>query len=301
MKSESFLHQKKVRAMGTFLAVISCIALVTSLLFIPFGLFMSSSWFTGATQPEENAEVLGDVLEAAELPQDSLTDEDIRKIYAELYQEIRSERPSDGTGETFDADINQEILSALPDDTTEETFINTMIYLQQVADGEEVPIPEEGVIEEWVNPIYDFLPEGVRADTTVAELVEKDLAFFREHTGTFRLLSFLAAAFYAAVAVIILRMALSWRKGDPFGRKTILSLRWLAILFIAQFLAGYAATPFLPYSDYSDLLFHATIYDVPIEILFGGGANLSCGLVLLTLSWVLEHGKKMKDEQALTI
>ena len=34
---------------------------------------------------------------------------------------------------------------------------------------------------------------------------------------------------------------------------------------------------------------------------FGIGASLSCGIVFLTLSWVVEYGQKMKEEQALTI
>jgi hypothetical protein len=33
----------------------------------------------------------------------------------------------------------------------------------------------------------------------------------------------------------------------------------------------------------------------------GTGASLTCAIVFLTLSWVFEYGRKMKEEQALTI
>jgi len=288
MNSESFLHQKKVRTMGIFLAIVSCLALIFSLLLIPYGLLWSSSQLTTGTVEEMESfseEIEGMFAEAvgvSDLSQFRLSEEELKEVYAETYDDLKSELE-------------------LPEDATKEDFIDTMLYLKRVGEGEDIPMPEENIIREWVDPTLIYLPENVDAETTVLELVEKDIAFFEDHKNSFRFLSFLAAALYAIIALIILQMALAWKQGDPFGKRTILGLRWLAILYIGQFVASFAIGPVLPHAEYDDLLFHASIYQLPIDMLFGTGANLSCGLVLLTLSWVLEHGRKMKDEQALTI
>ena len=188
----------------------------------------------------------------------------------------------------------------LPEHITEEVYLTAVIYKMRTAAGEELPPPN--VVTEWLlNPELLWLPEGITADTTVREMLKKDRAFFEEHTGTFRLLSFLAAVFYAVVCLIFLRMALSWRRADPFGRPTILGLRCLGFLFLAQFIGGCCVAFFLPQAEHSQLLFYSAIYQESVDSLLEGGANLSCGILFLALSWVLEFGQKMKEEQALTI
>jgi hypothetical protein len=164
---------------------------------------------------------------------------------------------------------------------------------------EEVAVPEE-ILEEGPDFESIFLPEGVTMETTVRELMEKDREFFEAHTGVYRWSFFGSVAFFAVVAVVILRMALSWRKQDPFGPGTTNGLRWLGILFLAQFVVGWVLLFLLPSSGYDDLVIYRTMVDDLITD-SGTGAGLSCGIVFLTLSWVLEQARKMKEEQALTI
>lgn len=145
-----------------------------------------------------------------------------------------------------------------------------------------------------------FFPEGVTPETTVRELMEKDRAFFESHSGTYRWTSLGWVIFFAAVAAVILRMALSWRQGDPFGRGTIVGLRWLGFLFLAQFIVGWVLLFLLPSSGYGELVSHSVMFD-ELASMPGSGASLSPGIVFLTLSWVVDYGRKMKEEQALTI
>lgn len=168
-------------------------------------------------------------------------------------------------------------------------FLSTEDALWQVRLAEQ--IPDSAAL---------FFPEGVTAETTVRELMEKDRAFFEAHTGTYRWIVFGWATFFAVVAVVILRMALSWRREDPFGRGTVLGLRWLGLLFLTQFVVGWVLVFFIPSSRYGELVPYSVMFD---ELVFwsGAGASLSCGLVFLTLSRVVEYGRKMKEEQALTI
>ena len=138
------------------------------------------------------------------------------------------------------------------------------------------------------------------ADTTVSELMNKDRAFFESHAGIYRWLLFGWVLFFAVVAVVILRMALFWRREDPFGRGTTGSLRALGILFVAQFVIGLVLPFLIPSSGYGEVVSYSAMFD-ELALSSGTGATLSCGIVFLTLSWVLEQGRKMKEEQALTI
>lgn len=164
---------------------------------------------------------------------------------------------------------------------------------------EDALLPAE-LAEEIPDAASLFFPEGVTAETTVRELMEKDRAFFEVRSGTYRWIALGCVIFFAAVAAVILRMALSWRREDPFGRGTVLGLRWLGLLFLTQFVVGWFLVFFIPSSRYGELVPYSVMFD---ELVFwsGAGASLSCGLVFLTLSRVVEYGRKMKEEQALTI
>lgn len=164
---------------------------------------------------------------------------------------------------------------------------------------EDVTVPPE-VIEAIPDAESLFLPEGVTPETTVRELMEKDRAFFKSHSGIYRSIFLGWTTFFAAVALVILRMALSWRQEDPFGRGTILGLRWLGFLSLAQFIVGWVLVFLVPSSGYGDLVSFSVMFDELVS-LSGAGASLSSGIVFLTLSWVVEHGQKMQEEQALTI
>lgn len=174
-----------------------------------------------------------------------------------------------------------------------------LISPSAILSTEEVALPAE-VMEEIPDSASLFFPEGVTAETTVGELMEKDRAFFESHSGFYRWTLLGWAAFFAAVAVVILRMAVGWRREDPFGRGTILGLRWLGLLFLAQFIVGLVLVFLIPSSGYGELVTFSVMLD---ELAFSSatGVPLSCGIVFLTLSWVVEYGQKMKEEHALTI
>lgn len=164
---------------------------------------------------------------------------------------------------------------------------------------EDEPLPAD-LATEIPDAASLFFPEGVTAETTVRELMEKDSAFFESHSGTNRWIFIGVTIFFAAVSLVILRMALSWRREDPFGRGTVLGLRWLGFLFLTQFVVSLFFTFLVPSSGYITLLQYSQRFD-DLVLASESGASLSCGIVFLTLSWVVEYGRKMKEEQALTI
>lgn len=145
-----------------------------------------------------------------------------------------------------------------------------------------------------------LLPEGIGLETTVRELMEHDRAFFDANHGRFLTLTFLCAAFTLAFAAICLRLALSWRKAEPFGRPIVLGLRTLGVLLVVQFLVGWIIV-FVPDSWHTDLFFWSDTYQSSVDWLVGGGPTLSSGILFLILSWVLDYGRRIKEEQNLTI
>lgn len=277
MKTDLPPHQKKLRRLGNVLAVISCLGLISSVLIVPLLVFITSPSFSG--RPIEALDV-SELIAGEDLS--AFADDSDEALRARLRSRIKMEE------------------LGLPEHITEEMYLTAVIYKMRTAAGEELPPPD--ALTEWLlDPELLWLPEGITADTTVRELLNKDHAFFEEHTGAFRLLSFMAAAFYAVVCIIFLRMALSWRRADPFGRTTILGLRALGCIFLVQWVAARFADTLIPHAEHGELFFYTMIYQESVQSLVGGGANLSCGILFLALSWVLELGQRMKEEQALTI
>ena len=154
-------------------------------------------------------------------------------------------------------------------------------------------------VEEMIDEL--LLPEGVTLETTVRELLESDRAFFEENRGRYRALSFLATAFILISAAVFLRLALAWRQAVPFGRPTIIGLRCLGLLLILQFIVGWTVDNFVPRPEHSELFSFSELYQIPVDLLAGSGPILSSGILFLILSWVLDYGRKIKEEQALTI
>lgn len=278
MTTESYPHQKRVRAMGTALAVISSLALLASVL-IPLALFMFPSWLLGFDNKEDLTYFERLAGDGVPDPQ-AANDEELRSHFETRFETAQPD---------------------LPEGTTRETFANTMTYFVRMKAGETLFLSEEVLLEEAVDPDFpDFslLPGGLTADTPIRELILKDRAFFEAHAGHYRLMVILTAAFFLIVSLVVLRMALSWRREDPLGPGTIRGLRWLGFLFLVQFLAGIIAVVIVPDSGFSELSIYSATFD---DLRSGAGASLTCAIVFLTLSWVLEYGRKMKEEQALTI
>lgn len=148
-----------------------------------------------------------------------------------------------------------------------------------------------------------FLPGEVTAETTVRELLEKDRAFFIENREPYQVLSILSAVFVVLSALVLLRLAWAWRRAEPFGRGTIIGLRSLGALLVAQFFTGWIAEAFAPQSELSllsELVSVTGVYDHSIALL-AGGPVLSSGILFLILSWIVDYGRQIREEQALTI
>lgn len=149
-----------------------------------------------------------------------------------------------------------------------------------------------------------FLPEEITAETTVRELLEKDRACFVENRGRYQALSLVSDVFFVLYALVFLRLALAWRRAEPFGRAAIIGLRSLGILLIAQFFAGMIVEVLAPQSEVGllyDLVCLTSYYDLSIDSLAGGGPVFSSGILFLLLSWVLDYGRQIREEQSLTI
>lgn len=149
------------------------------------------------------------------------------------------------------------------------------------------------------------LPAGITPETSVLELLELDRSSFQTNFIPIVIHGLLSIVFYGVVAALFLRIGLAWRRLDPFGCRMIGGLRWLGILFLMQTIFGFVYVNFLynnQLAPFSAILTYNTLGQRALEGLTGTyGTTLSCGILFLTMSWVLEHGKKLKDELDLTV
>lgn len=168
--------------------------------------------------------------------------------------------------------------------------------------GEEFEGLAESEIEEIIDLVYeDFFPEGITLDTTVRELIRIDREFAVDHLKYIGAHGLLTIAIYIVIAILFLRIAFAWRKGEPFSRATTMGLRWLGIILLVQFGGGILYSFFIPESI-TRILSGSEFYDTALEALMGAqGPNLEFGILFITLSWVLEHGRQIKEEQSLTV
>lgn len=145
-----------------------------------------------------------------------------------------------------------------------------------------------------------LLPAGITPETTVRDLKQLDRTFFNENSQTIRVLSILATGLWILISVVILRLAFAWRRADAFGRATIVGMRHLGVLLIVQFIAGWIVDSSLGRAPFGEIFIHSGVSELPVMLLVVG-PNLSTGILFLILSWVLEYGRRIKEEQALTI
>lgn len=221
MKEEPTFPQKKLRLLGNFLLVVSCLGLLAGLAVVPISLSIES------------------------LSEDSL------------------------------------------DPETEELIKSDPELADSIKEAEQI--------------YYEMLlPEGVSMDTTVRELLEYDQTFFDENRGWYYAHTFVSAFFILGFAVVCLLLALSWRRAEAFGRRTILGLRFLGLFLVLQFVVGEVVGFFFE-SWHTELFFWSDLYEISAVWLVYGGPTLSSGILFLILSWVLDYGRRIKEEQALTI
>ncbi len=182
-------------------------------------------------------------------------------------------------------------------------LIFTLVSLQlsySISTPEEYPDEFSRMVDEAILKVDpDF--QGISGDTTVFELLERDRVFFQENRVLYRGLSALSAVFMILFAIIFLRLALAWRRAEPFGRGSIIGLRCLGALLVVQFIVGSLVHIFIPRAGHRALFLDTDIYEEPILFLAGGGPGLSSGVLFLILSWVLDYGRRINEEQSLTI
>lgn len=144
------------------------------------------------------------------------------------------------------------------------------------------------------------LPEGISMETTVQELLEYDRNFFEENKGRYWAFSSLTAFYVLAFAILCIRLALSWRKSEVFGRPSIIGLRLLGFLLVFESCVGWFII-FFPESWHVDTFFWSDLYQSSIDFVLAGTPTLATGIMFLILSWVLDYGRMIKQDQALTI
>lgn len=103
----------------------------------------------------------------------------------------------------------------------------------------------------------------------------------------------LSTALTFVIAWFLIMIGRSWRRLEPFSRSVVIGLRGLGITFLAQLVldfifaegAGSVTEVANSYPDYG----------------FTMAPLLSLGILLLSLSWVIEYGQKLNEAEQLTI
>lgn len=145
------------------------------------------------------------------------------------------------------------------------------------------------------------LPPGISLDMTVSELIRADQSFLEAHIVLVNLHIIMAVAFSLLLSFILLRIARAWRRSEPFQQTAVRGFRWLGILLLGQSIFGLVYAAFSP-DSLSILLIHSSLYDLMITYLCCNNVGqIVAGIVFLTLSWVLEHGRMLKTDQDLTV
>ncbi|MDX1680305.1 MAG: DUF2975 domain-containing protein [Akkermansiaceae bacterium] len=152
--------------------------------------------------------------------------------------------------------------------------------------------------------LTEFYEDEIRStplslDTTVGELIEMDRSYAQEARSGFLLHLFSISVLYLAYALIFLRLAMAWRRAESFARPTIRGLRWLGLLHLMQFTISLIMDLRCSRPDH-DIYLVTHMYQGIITAA-GMSPVLSTGILLLILSWVLDYGRRLQEEQSLTI
>ncbi len=154
----------------------------------------------------------------------------------------------------------------------------------------------------WEYMSVDELPKGITAEMTVAEVLEKDRAFLQKHIKRFAYYGIGSGILYFIIAFYLLRIARAWRRGEPFAWPMIQGLRTIGWVMLVQFVVGMKHYIFTaPDSNWS-VVAYSQLFDEMLAGFAGGQiGQLEGAILFLTLSWVLQHGRNLKQEQELTV
>lgn len=123
---------------------------------------------------------------------------------------------------------------------------------------------------------------------------------------------FWLSAFYAVTTTIlfivtmtfILKIAAAWRRGDVFGETPIRCFRILGWIYLIHGIVGQVwgmAAQFVGSTYTCELIYFSFFRDVLLMSFGMSGSGIEWGLLALTLSWILEHARLIRDEQELTV
>lgn len=107
----------------------------------------------------------------------------------------------------------------------------------------------------------------------------------------------IATILTVVASVFLFMVGRSWRATDPFSRRVIIGLRGLGITFLVQSMVVF----FFPDTTGDDMSGFVHLLNAAPLITIGTAPLFSLGVVLLTLSWVIEHGQQLNESNKLTI
>jgi len=107
--------------------------------------------------------------------------------------------------------------------------------------------------------------------------------------------------FHCMSMLLFFIIAKSWIAKDPFSKRVVISFRLLGILWIghAIFTFGYAMMMVLRPDKLATM--NRIPADLPTLPEFGNINSLIAGLLFLCLSYIMEHGSQMREDNSLTV
>ncbi|MCG8602498.1 MAG: DUF2975 domain-containing protein [Verrucomicrobiales bacterium] len=155
---------------------------------------------------------------------------------------------------------------------------------------------ELGADSPEVKEFEKIIEYAKRADQDMDEFIEA------MSSESFNLKALFQAAFIATILALIIAVFLvmigrSWRKVDPFSRKVVMGLRGLGIVFLIQTVI----LNLMPNPSVENGSAISELTSIAPFTVAGTAPLLSLGLLLLALSWVIEHGQKLTEDTELTI
>ncbi|HAV12945.1 MAG TPA: hypothetical protein DCX06_05555 [Opitutae bacterium] len=158
------------------------------------------------------------------------------------------------------------------------------------------------VPREEFDEILTVLPEGIQASDSIATLQSADLAFFETQTSLMTVSAIFGVIVFTSITYFLFRIGLAWKRKETFTKPVISSIHWIGVISILNAIVTFCLSITASESPGSQAFGHTFLYDL---IIYGGETNglgnLSTGLLLIALGWVLKHGQALKEEHELTV
>ena len=136
------------------------------------------------------------------------------------------------------------------------------------------------------------------------KILEWDYAAYQDHFWLTLFYIVVATMVFLVTMVLILKIAAAWKRGDVFGNSPIRCFRILGWIYLIHGIIGQLwgmTAQFVGNTHTAELIYFSFIRDVNLMGFSTSGTGIEWGLLCLTLSWILEHARLMRDEQELTV